>query len=67
MKELSLEKMSEVSGGGCTLAEGASVAFALGAVALAIAFPPAGFALIFGVGLTTGFGAGAAIAECIDL
>ncbi|WP_420577029.1 hypothetical protein [Ekhidna sp.] len=64
MKELSLEKMENVEGGGCTVGEGAAVVASAVGVGLAIAFPPAGFALIFATGLSAGFSLGASLAEC---
>jgi hypothetical protein len=65
MKELSIEKMEMVNGGGC----GASsfIGFLGGAIGigLIIAFPPAAGAAALGAGTTLGLTIGSAIGDCI--
>lgn len=66
MKELSIEKMEMVSGGGC--GPGAAIGFltfGLG-VALIVIVPPAAGAAALASGTSLGLTLGAAIGECVQ-
>ena len=70
MKNLDLNQMEIVSGGGCSMSSIGPAIIAGAGMALAIAFPPAaGFAWIAGAvsGMGLGFSIGQAALDCADL
>jgi len=58
MKELTIDRMEELNGGRCGMADYLGMAAAVGGIALLISFPPAATAVAMGSGFVTGIGAG---------